>query len=300
MEISKVERKTKVKTLQEAADMVKDGMTIAIGGLQSNNSPNAFVREIIRRRLKNLTLILTNNAGYHADILIGAGCVKKVYMSYIGLDYLGFAPNFKRIAEAGKLEVVDLDEMGLFRALKAGSSGMAFSVLPDGMRAIDNIRINPNFYKEIDDPFTGKRVAVVRPLRSDVAVVYCITCDAYGNARQEVLAEDYLYMSADKVIVITEELTPLDATIAQHEKVTIQGFIVDAVVETQFAAHPGEACGHYAFDDEHMREYQKAGNEDSTFSAYLDKYVYEPKNHLEYLERIGMPKLLKLRRLATQ
>jgi glutaconate CoA-transferase subunit A len=49
-------------------------------------------------------------------------------------------------------------------------------------------------------------------------------------------------------------------------------------------------------DEEHLKEYQKAGRDETTFKAYLDKYVYGVKNHEGYLEKIGIAGLLsKLR-----
>jgi glutaconate CoA-transferase subunit A len=45
-------------------------------------------------------------------------------------------------------------------------------------------------------------------------------------------------------------------------------------------------------DEEHLKEYQKAGQDEATFKEYLDKYVYGVKNHEEYLEKVGIAGLL--------
>jgi glutaconate CoA-transferase, subunit A len=176
-----LERKSKVISLEEAASWVKDGMTVSISGQHINNQPNAFVRELVRQGRKNLTIVPTNGGGYPIDMLIGANMVKKVYSAYIGLDYVGMAPNFRRYAEAGKLNVVDLDELGLLQAVKAGQMGVNFYPLPNGIMACDNVRINPDWYKTIEDPFTGKKTVVVPPLRSDVCVTNVAICDKFGN-----------------------------------------------------------------------------------------------------------------------
>lgn len=291
-------RKSKVISLEEAASWVKDGMTLAIAGAHHNNAPNAFVREVIRRGVKDLTIIPSNATGYQIDILLGAGCVKKLYSSYVGLDYIGMAPNFRRLGQAGILNVVDLCELGLLRALKAGQMGAAFFALPDGMLAVDNVKLNPDWYKVIDDPFTGRKVVVVPPLRADIAVSHTYRCDAYGNAREGGYLDQFLVNAADKVIITTEEVVPLEDTMAHSREVTIFGNIVDAVVEVPYGAHPADCHGGgYKHDEEHLREYQKAGKDEATFKKeYLDKYVYGCKNHAEYLESIGgTAKLLKLR-----
>ena len=290
------QRESKVISLEEAAGWVKDGMTLAIAGAQHNNAPNAFVREIIRAGVKNLAIIPSNGTGYQTDILLGAGCVRKLYSSYVGLDYIGMAPNFRRLAETGQLNIVDLCELGLLRALKAGQTGAAFYALPDGILSCDNVRLHPEWYRVIDDPFTGRKVVVVPPLRADIAVYHVYKCDAYGNAREGGYLDQCLVSAADKVIMTTEEVVSLADTQAHYQEVTILGNIVDAVVAVPYGAHPADChAGGYRHDEEHLREYARAGKEAATFKEYLDNYVYGCKNHADYLERIGMEKLLQLR-----
>jgi glutaconate CoA-transferase subunit A len=285
-------RRSKVIPLQEAAGFVKDGMMLGIGGVNSQLGPAAFVREIIRRGVKNLTIVPTNNTGYQTDILIGAGCVRTIYISYVGLDYMGAAPNFRRLAETGKLDVIEFDEMGLLRGLKASAAGVNFFPLPGGMRGVDVVKVNPKFYREVEDPFTGKKVVVVPPIRPDVSVVHVAKCDAYGNAREAGHVQDLLHFASNSVIVTTEEVVPLEDTMANYKDVTIFGRLVDVVVEVPYGAHPGESHGCYQMDEEHLKEYQKAGQDEATFKEYLDKYVYGVKNHEEYLEKVGIAGLL--------
>jgi glutaconate CoA-transferase, subunit A len=139
-----LKRKSKVIPLEEAASWVEDGMTVSISGQHINNRPNAAVWEMIRQGRKNLTIVPTDGGGYPIDMLIGANAVKKVYSSYIGLDYVGVAPNFRRYAEAVKLSIVDLDELGLLQAARAGQMGINSYPLPNGIMACDNVRINPD------------------------------------------------------------------------------------------------------------------------------------------------------------
>jgi glutaconate CoA-transferase, subunit A len=290
------ERKSKVIPLEEAAGWVKDGIKLSISGQHINNQPNAFVRELVRQGKKNLTIIPTNGSGYQVDILIGAGCVGKLFSCYCGLDYVGPAPNFRRFSEAGKLNTVELDELGLLQAVKAGEMGLNFFPLPNGIMACDNVKINPDWYKIIDDPYTGKKTVVVPPLRADVCVTHVAVCDAYGNGREGGFMEGVLYHAADKVIVTTDRICSLDETSAHYKEVTIYGDAVEAVVEVPWGAHPGGSQGAgYKEDEEHLRAYQKAGREDATFKQYLDTWVYGCKSHKEYLEKVGIGKLLQLR-----
>ena len=54
----------------EAASWIEDGMTIAVG----SPTPMALVHQIIRRGLRDLTVI---DVGLSLDMLIASGCVKK-------------------------------------------------------------------------------------------------------------------------------------------------------------------------------------------------------------------------------
>ena len=45
--------------------------------------------------------------------------------------------------------------------------------------------------------------------------------------------------------------------------------------------------------DEHLSAYARSGRRDE-LDAYLEKYIYGPKDHVEYLERIGFSQILSL------
>ncbi len=74
-------RRSKLVSMADAASLVKDGMMVSIGGNHSHEAPCAFARELVRRGVRDLTLVPSNAAGYQADILIGSGCVKRCWRS---------------------------------------------------------------------------------------------------------------------------------------------------------------------------------------------------------------------------
>ena len=59
-------------------------MTVAVGGFGADNHPMAIVREIIRNGTKKSHVIASATAGLEIDLLIGAGCVKKLIAPYVG------------------------------------------------------------------------------------------------------------------------------------------------------------------------------------------------------------------------
>ena len=96
-------RKEVVKSIEEAVAQIKDGQTVAIGGFGADNHPMAIVREMIRTGKKNLTLVASATAGLEIDLLIGAGCVKKLYAPYVGQEmYCPIGHNFRKYAEVGR------------------------------------------------------------------------------------------------------------------------------------------------------------------------------------------------------
>ena len=63
-----------------------------------------------------------------------------------------------------------------------------------------------------------------------------------------------------------------------------------------FGAHPTSLYREYDYDAEEIKKYVEAAKNSDLFKAYLDKYVYGVKDHLEYLELFGgLPHLTRLR-----
>lgn len=90
------QRSERLRDELEAAALLADGMTIAIG----EPAPMAMVRHIIRRGLRDLTVIAS---GLHLDMLIAAGCVKKAISYYAGGGFgVPVAPAFRARLNAAK------------------------------------------------------------------------------------------------------------------------------------------------------------------------------------------------------
>ena len=75
---------SKLRTLEEAAGEVADGATVALGGLSMNAVPMAFVRELARRGVRDLTLVAIVH-GMPVEWLVAGGCVRKV-ISEVGAE----------------------------------------------------------------------------------------------------------------------------------------------------------------------------------------------------------------------
>jgi glutaconate CoA-transferase subunit A len=91
--------------------------------------------------------------------------------------------------------------------------------------------------------------------------------------------------AAAHVVVTAEEIVDRVTEKDAIGGAFIPSILVDAVVHAPHGAHPGGMSGRYALDKEAMREYVSASRDDASFAAYLDKYVFAPRSHDEYVER---------------
>lgn len=284
-------RKEKIASLQEAAALIQDGCTLAFGGIHAHNGPMALIREIIRRKVRGLHLIANVSAGMPADILIGAGCVDTVTVSYIGLEHHGFAPRFREAAQSGRIKVIDGDEIYYVLGLKAGALGLPFVPYPPGHEARDNPKFEST-YKRTTDPYTGKEIIVSPPIVPDVGIIHVPYCDPFGNVVHlgSVTSDDLVCKASKQTIVTCEEVIPVEKIQADPRRTTIPGHYVDHVVPVPYGAHPLSCHGVYVPDDEHIRMYR-----DSDIRQYLDRYVDGLPSHDDYLDHIGAAHLIHLR-----
>ncbi len=289
-------RTSKVKSPEEAFKVVVPGTVLAMTSVHYNSVPMGAMRQLIRMGARDLTIIPTPSAGLAIDLLIAAGCVKKVFASYVGLEFLGLAPNYRRAAEQGTVEISDIDETSIVLGYRAAATGLPFALLPAFYKLNDLPRVNPSMFREIRDPFTGSLCYAMPPLKPEVAVMHVPQCDEYGNARQlgGHHTETLIAKASDHVIITTEEIIPHEEIMADPTRTTVPGLLVNSVVKLPYGAHPGACPARYSYDEEHLAEYAKLAREGRT-GDYIARYVTGPRDHYAYLDIIGAGRLMKLR-----
>jgi len=62
----------KLTSLNDAVKLVKSGDTVSLGGMNLYRRPVAFVRELLKAGVRDLTL-LNFTSSYESDLLIGQG-----------------------------------------------------------------------------------------------------------------------------------------------------------------------------------------------------------------------------------
>lgn len=282
-------RTSKVCTIEDAIKSIPDGSTIAIGGVHMHNSSMVAIRELIRQEKRDLEIIGSISLGIQIDMLIGAHSIRKVTCPFVGLEIFGLAPNYRRAVEAETIEVVECCEMYTSFGLRAGANDLPFMPLPYGYEWTDLPKVNSN-YRRIKDPYGGPDIYTVPALKPDVALIHTQLADAYGNGQPlgPVCVDDIIALASERVILTCD-------TIVEEEpeegvdvmRITLPGFLVSHVVQLPYAAHPCSSSFLYEYDTTHFQEYAGAARKSETFEAYLDKYVYTPKDHYEYLTEVG-------------
>lgn len=278
--------------------MIEDGSTILIGGFGTVNHPMAIVRGLIRREARDLTVIGGATAGLEIDLLIGAGCVKKVIAAYLGAEmYTPIGNCFRRAAEAQEIELYETTEYLLYSQLEAAARGLDFLPWRGGV-GTDIPRLNPD-YVEFNDPIKGNAYLAAPALHPDWAILHVGEADVYGNGRHGgVRFGDRLFSrAAERVMLTTERLVP-NSEIRSDPWATSVAY-ADVVVEAPFGSHPFASHGFYVEDEVAIRDYVEASlayrqRDEVVWNAYLKEYVTGAKDHWEYLAGIGADRMARL------
>lgn len=279
-------------TIESAIGSLEDGQTVGIGGYYFYRHPMAFVREIIRSGVKDLTLV-TPLASIEADMLIGAGCVKKIIFGFVSFDVLGLAPNFRRACEEGALEALEYGDMPLMRSFEAASRDIPF--LPTRcLTGTDLLERHPA------EPFKApdnETLMNVPQLTLDVMLVHGQWADGDGNLVIDGEGYDVEMVKAARRVYATVERIVGRGELRSLAGSHVPRYHVDALVESPFSAHPTSCYPRYAHDLWHLSEYVDYATS-GRFDEYLQRHVHSTSTEAQYLETVGGPeKLLDLQLL---
>ncbi len=276
----------KLLPLSEAiSNYVNNGDTVYAAGF-THLIPFAAGHEIIRQGKKDLTLArATPDLIY--DMMVAAGCAKKVIFSYMGNPGVGSLRIVRSFIEQGALEWDEYSHFGMITRVQAGAAGLPF--LPMNQTGATSLEAaNPNI-KRIPDPYGGKDVIVVPALNPDVAIVHVQRADANGNAHLwGIIGEQKeAAFAAKKVILMAEEIVEESIIRSDPNRTMIPGIVVSAVCHVPFACHPSYAQGYYDRDNEFYLAWDKVSESVESVKAWLDEWVYSVKDHDEYLQKLG-------------
>lgn len=282
-----------------ALDGLRDGMTVAIGGFANSGHPMSLVREVLRRRPKNLTVMGAATSGLEVDMLIAAGCAATVISPYVGGETIvGIGPAFRRAAESGEVKVWEIDEAMYYCALNAAAQNLPF--LP--WRALVGTSfpdMNPDL-KVFTDPIKGEPLIAVPAVAPDIALLHASASDPFGNIQHvgSGFGDRAIARASDTVIVSVERIASNEEIRRAPERTSIP--LVRNVVRAPFGAHPFSSLGHYLEDIPFLKDYVaaaelwRAKDDRGRLDEFFDTYIYGPEDHMAYLERIGARRLFGL------
>lgn len=298
---------SKVMSLSEAVNMIKDGDQLITGGWTVLRRPMAAAYEIVRQKKRNLHLVC-GTPGTDTDLLVGAGCVSLSEQAYIGHEKFGHPYNFRRAIEVGtEASGFTHDDCSLqmsWLRLLAASMGVPFlptssvkgsDILnPDYDTMKGQRGHNPKLPKEkfitMKDPFwEGHEYTLVPAACPDVAIIHVHEAAADGTARifDCPFGDRVVAMAAKKTIITTEKIVPRDRLTGDPSLNAIPGMYVTAVVEVPFGAHPTQMASAYDYDPIFYDGYVKASKSVESFQAWLEQWIYGTKNQQDYLEKLG-------------
>ena len=283
---------SKLVSMSEAISrFVADGSSVALGLQMEQMIPFAAGHEIIRQQKRGLTLI-----GPISDILfdqlIAAGCVETIVAAWVGNVMMGSAYNFRRSVERQAIKVFNMTNFTVALALQAGAMGLPF--LPTRTALGSDTAKGNHFFYQIFSPFSPKEpLWAVRALNPEVAIVHVQRADAEGNAHcwgsLGVMLE--AVRAAGRVIVLAEEIVAPEIIASDPNRTLIPGFLVHAIVECRYGAHPSPVQGYYNRDDLFFREYQEQTKTEEASDTWLKRWVYGVRDRLAYLDRLGDERL---------
>lgn len=279
----------KVTSLSEAITLVNDGDIVALQNMATQAAPMALVRELIRQRKTGLGLVVLVG-GMAVDWLSVSGVIDRLIGAAVSMEQFGLCQQYRKAVEGGRVRVEEISETVLNARLGAGARNLPF--LPTrGAIGTDLIAQNPDNMKLIDDPFGGRPVLACRALVPDVALVHAHRADRFGNVQYEptILWPDIgiMPMAASRVIVTAEEIVDTDVLRRNPDRTILPGFIVNAVVEVPYGAHPTSFFPNYGYDADLHRRWTKISRDDAEAKAFIERYVRAPATQAEYLELVG-------------
>ncbi len=298
--------------LDEAVSrFVKDGCQLAIGGFTITRNPMAVAYEIVRQRVKDIHLVCHSN-GQALDVLIGAGCVKRLEIAYGGNGrYAPTCVRFKKAVQRSEIQFEDYSNYQMSLRFLAGALSIPFIPTKSGLGSdlmnyegfSKDVRREEKVanmkYAKLQNPFSEEEdeFVLLPALTPDVAILHAQFVGEDGTVRIKGLtfADIEQAKAADRVIVTCEEIVPRSFIREDPDQNSLPPFFVDAIVKVPYGAHPTAVFNFYDYDPKHLNLYRKMAGDDNLFREYLDEWVYGVNSWEDYLAKVGMEMILKIK-----
>jgi glutaconate CoA-transferase, subunit A len=257
--------------LQALAALIADGARVALPADYSGCAM-AAVRELMRRRVRDLHIVCVPQGGFQVDMLIGAGCVARVEAAAVTLGEHGAAPRFTAAIKAGAIAMRDATCPAIHAGLQAAEKGVPFMPLR-GILGSDLLRVRPD-WKVIDNPLAedGARdpIVILPAIRPDVALFHALKADGQGNVWVGVQRELVTMAHASKTALVTVERIEDGDFLRDPELAAgiIPSLYITAIAQVQHGAWPIGLDNAYPADAQALAEYAAAAATSEGFAKW--------------------------------
>lgn len=219
----------------EAAGIVKDGMTVMVGGFGVCGLPENLLHALANTETSDLTIISNNGSveGWGNGRLIGNGQVKKMYSSYIGENDVLTS---KLIA--GEIEVELVPQGTLAERIRAAGAGIPAFFTPTGY----GTAVADGKESRI---FNGRGCILETALFADVALIKAYKADRKGNLVFRKTARNF---------------NPVMATAAKITIVEVEEIVENGELEADQIHTPAVYIDYLVKGEEYARRIEKRTN----------------------------------------
>lgn len=303
--IPPIEGEDKTCSLQEAVRRhVRTGQSVHIA-----NKCGALFFQLVREfwgKRPDFTLISPTLSAYLLALIRGS-MIKKAVICFAGNSYPATGPNphVQKAYISGSVEFENWSMLTITQRLLAGAMGWEF-IPTHSLIGSSMAEENKDDFTVIDSPFgTDGKTGLLRALRPDITLVHGLAADRSGNTILPYpLGTDAYgaWASKEGVIVSVEHIVPTDYIRSHNHLVRIPSYMVKAVCEVPYGAHPGGLSNvgipqfeGYFDDYEFVTMVRDASMDENKFMGYIQEWILNCHNNEEYLEKLGKEKLRYLK-----
>ncbi len=211
----------KLTTIDWVLNRVHDETVLMIGGFLGVGTPDSLIDGIVKKGVKNLTIIANDTCypGMGIGKLVVNKQVKKLIVSHIGTN-----SETGRQMTAGEIEVELAPQGTLAERIRAGGAGLGGVLTPTGLGTVvaeGKKTIIAN----------GKEFLLELPLRAQVALIKAYKADTRGNLLFRSSSRNFnplMAAAADYVVAEVEHFVP-EGDISPNEVMT-PGIFVDNII----------------------------------------------------------------------
>lgn len=203
--------------------LVRDGMTIAVGGFGLCGIPEQLIIALRDTGASDLVAV-SNNAGvdeWGLGLLLQTRQIRKMVSSYVGEN-----AEFERQFMKGELEVEFCPQGTLAERMRAGGAGIAGFYTRTG---VGTVVAEGKELKEFD----GETFVLERGIRADLALVKAWKADRSGNLVFRKTARNFNPMAATCGTACVAEVEEIvDIGSLDPDAIHTPGIFVDRIVQT--------------------------------------------------------------------